>query len=101
VAVSSTTGEGIERLLGVLNDAIAPQGDEGEENRIAASLRQVLLLEAAGRALRDGARALLVVPVEAALVELRDALLSLGELRGVAVADSVLDRVFATFCLGK
>jgi tRNA U34 5-carboxymethylaminomethyl modifying GTPase MnmE/TrmE len=34
-------------------------------------------------------------------VELRDALVSLAELRGVALADSVLDRIFATFCLGK
>lgn len=101
VAVSARTGEGIEQLLVVLKDALVPHGDEGEENGTAASLRQVLLLEATGRALRDGARALGVVPVEAALVELRDALFSLGELRGVAVADSVLDRVFATFCLGK
>ena len=99
--MSARTGEGIEQLFDVLRDAIVPRGDEGEENGTAASLRQVLLLEATGRALRDGARALGVVPVEAALVELRDALFSLGELRDVAVADSVLDRVFATFCLGK
>ena len=102
VSVSAVTGEGVDQLVNALREAIGPRGAvDGEENGIAASMRQIELLEALRHALRAGADALTIVPVEAALVELRDALLSLAELRGVAVADPVLDRIFATFCLGK
>jgi len=35
------------------------------------------------------------------LVDLGVALAAVSEILGVAVGDSVLDRVFATFCIGK
>jgi tRNA U34 5-carboxymethylaminomethyl modifying GTPase MnmE/TrmE len=35
------------------------------------------------------------------LVDLRAALLGLGDILGVSADDAVLDRIFATFCVGK
>jgi tRNA U34 5-carboxymethylaminomethyl modifying GTPase MnmE/TrmE len=36
-----------------------------------------------------------------ALVDLRDALTRAAELLGPELGDAVLDRIFATFCVGK
>jgi tRNA U34 5-carboxymethylaminomethyl modifying GTPase MnmE/TrmE len=41
------------------------------------------------------------VPLEAALVDLRQALRLTGEILGVDLADAVLDHIFSRFCLGK
>jgi len=99
---SAVTGEGIEALLERLAHEVegraAAAGDEGG---IVASLRQIELLDALSKSLAAGESALEAAPLEAALVDLKDALSHTGALLGVDVGDAVLDRIFATFCLGK
>jgi tRNA modification GTPase len=41
------------------------------------------------------------VPHEMALLDLYQALAALDELTGEVVTDDILDRIFATFCIGK
>jgi tRNA U34 5-carboxymethylaminomethyl modifying GTPase MnmE/TrmE len=41
------------------------------------------------------------VPYEAALVDLREAQLGMERMLGVHADDAVLDRIFASFCVGK
>ena len=57
------------------------------------------------RALRDAlvraASALPAAPMEAVVFDLRDAVRLAAELLGHEVGDAVLDRIFATFCVGK
>src|SRR2546425_735215 len=102
VAVSAVSGEGIEALLERLaqevEDRAAAAGDEGG---IVASLRQFELLHALSTSLAAGECALGEAPLEAALVDLKDALDHAGAVLGVDVGDVVLDHIFATFCLGK
>jgi tRNA modification GTPase len=45
--------------------------------------------------------ALVEMPLEAALVDLREALVATSELLGHELGDSILDRIFSTFCVGK
>ena len=75
---------------------------DADEGGIVASLRVRERLEGAkaacGRA-RDGLMA--AVPIEAVLIDFRDALDSLEEAHGSRVDDAVLDRIFSTFCVGK
>ena len=40
-------------------------------------------------------------PDECVVVDLQVALAALGEMLGEEVSDSVLDRIFADFCIGK
>lgn len=40
-------------------------------------------------------------PDELAMLDLRDALMHLGEMLGLSTGDEILDRIFSTFCLGK
>ena len=64
-------------------------------------MRQMEGLVGLERALGNADSALRAAPVEVALVDLREALTQVSALLGVVVGDAVLDRVFATFCLGK
>jgi len=100
--VSSVTGEGLGALLARLtSEVVRLAGDEGDEEELLATLRQIEQLEALQGALIAGGSALGSLPVEVAIVDLREALDHVGALLGVEVADDVLDRVFASFCVGK
>jgi tRNA modification GTPase len=75
---------------------------DGDEGGLVASLR---VLEELGRvqAAVGSAREALgeALALEAVLVDLRHALLSLDQVLGIRSDDAVLDRVFSTFCVGK
>jgi len=56
------------------------------------------------RSIRALAGALVTIrtePIEIPLLDLREALAQASALLGVDVGDAVLDRIFATFCVGK
>jgi len=88
----------LERLTREIERRAGAAGDEG---MIVASVRQIALLETLLRALIAAEAALAQAPLEAALVDLREALVCAGAILGVDVGDAVLDRIFSTFCLGK
>jgi tRNA modification GTPase len=100
IDVSALTGAGIEHLVQRLCREVETRSD-GDAEGLVASLRQREGLDALGRALDEGASALRGAPVEVALVDLRQALGRASALLGDEVGDAVLDRIFATFCLGK
>jgi tRNA modification GTPase len=102
VFVSATTGAGIAALRSALTRMVEERvtGD-GEEGGVVPSVRQLELLDRLVEALRSAAAALEAAPVDAALVDLGDALAVAGQILGIDVADAVLDRIFATFCVGK
>jgi tRNA modification GTPase len=102
VSVSAVTGAGMAALLERLSQEVELcVGATGDEGGIVASVRQIELLQALQGALVAGEAALGDAPLEAALVDLREALDSAGALLGIDVGDVVLDHIFATFCLGK
>jgi tRNA modification GTPase len=102
VAVSAITGDGIEALLDRLAREVELRaGAAGDEGGIVASLRQLELIDALATALSSGRAALFDMPLEAVLVDLKDALDHAGAILGVDVGEAVLDRIFSAFCLGK
>jgi tRNA modification GTPase len=102
VSVSAVTGAGMAALLERLSQEVERcVGAAGDEGGIVASLRQIELLQTLQDALASSEIALGSAPLEAALVDLREALASAAALLGIDVGDAVLDRIFATFCLGK
>jgi tRNA modification GTPase len=102
VRVSAVEGTGLDALRQRLQEFVrARAGEDGDEGELVVSLRQRELLSSLSDALRRGARMSGEAPLEIALVDFRDALASASELLGVGVGDVVLDRVFASFCLGK
>jgi tRNA modification GTPase len=102
VVVSSMTGDGLDHLLDRLAQHVTDvAGDAAAESAIAASLRQCAALERIGMLLGSAGKALRGVPLEVALVDLREALEEASALLGVEVGEAVLDRIFSTFCIGK
>jgi tRNA modification GTPase len=97
ISVSAETGQGLPQLL----DAIASMGADlaGGEPSLLSRERDRVALEEAIDALDTSARQL-AVP-ELAAESLRIASQSLERLVGRIDAERVLDRLFASFCIGK
>ncbi|MFY9586703.1 MAG: GTPase, partial [Actinomycetota bacterium] len=98
--VSALTGAGIDRLVHRLCREVEARSD-GDGGGLIASLRQMEGLDLLERALIAAGSALRTTPVEVAMVDLRDALAQVSTVLGMEIGDAVLDRIFATFCLGK
>jgi tRNA modification GTPase len=102
IGVSAVTGAGLAELRrAVLATAIGGPVDAAE-GVVVTTARQRELLEAASVALTRGRGALRAgAPVELVAADVREALARLGEITGAEVGEEVLDRLFATFCIGK
>ena len=101
VAVSALTGEGIDELRGRILDFIAPAEEEREAGFIT-SLRHERLLKESLEALGQARQATLAgIPHEMLLLDLYAALQPIDAITGATTADDILNRIFATFCIGK
>lgn len=100
LAISVATGEGLDELLTAIADALGAR--VSDEGLTIARDRQRIALEAADEALTRAADAVTRgEPPELAAVDLQDTLDALAELVGLTSIEDVLDRLFATFCIGK
>jgi tRNA modification GTPase len=100
--VSALTGEGIGRLREAILETIAPEGAPDEGSGFVTSLRQARLLEEAVAGLvRAIAATEAAIPHEMLLLDLYGALRAIDEITGATTADDILNRIFATFCIGK
>ena len=99
--VSSVTGEGLHELEQALAEAAL--GKKGlEDSLVIDSLRQRDLLQRAFEALEKTlAAAETEAPLDAAAMELRDALDALGEITGEVSSADILNNIFSNFCVGK
>jgi tRNA modification GTPase len=99
---SALTGSGIPDLMKRLSGSVEERtGYDGNEGGIVVSLRVLALLGTAKAALRRAAAGLNEAPVEAALMDLRDALGVIDGIVGGKGDEAVLDRIFSSFCVGK
>jgi len=100
LAISCATGEGVDRLLEVLK---ARTGElvGGGEAAVITRARHREALEAARAALSRA----LALPAEGELAlkaeELRLAARAIGRITGRIGVEDILDRIFASFCIGK
>jgi tRNA modification GTPase len=101
IDVSAKTGLGISALVERIAEWITRRVNGDDDDTFVISLRQHDLMRSLRSALTQSAVAIATAPTEAALVDLREALALVAELLGQEVGDAVLDRIFATFCVGK
>ncbi len=91
--VSAKTGEGINEL----KRAVAGRLSCGE-SAIVTNSRHISALKRAQKALLQAEAA---EDMDCKATDLREALLSLGEISGNAVDESVIENIFSSFCVGK
>jgi len=102
IAVSALTGEGIPRLRELILEAIAPKGVFQQETGFITSLRHERLLRESAGYLDKAAEAVQsAIPHEMLLLDLYAALRPIDAITGATTADDILNRIFATFCIGK
>lgn len=102
VRISAKYGDGLDRLTEALRGLFFATPAEASPGTAIAHLHQKTALEKTAAALavaREGLMAALAPELVA--LELREALNALGEITGETTPEEILDRIFATFCIGK
>lgn len=100
--VSAATGDGLDELLVLIAKLCAVGDVESSGPPLVAGARHIACLEEAATALEAvlaGAEA--GEHVEFLAVDLHEAARALGRITGECVDDSILDRIFRDFCIGK
>ncbi|MEK7409232.1 MAG: GTPase, partial [Acidobacteriota bacterium] len=102
VIVSALTGEGIEALRARILETLAPAGGLEQEAGFITSIRHERLLREALEYLEKARTAAAgSVHHELLLLDLYGALQALDAITGATTAEDILNRIFATFCIGK
>ncbi len=100
--VSALTGEGLVELREAVLDQFAPRGELELQGGFITSLRQERLLSDAAQMLAKAREAAMAgLPHELLLLDLYGALHPFDAISGATTADDILNRIFATFCIGK
>jgi tRNA modification GTPase len=99
LAISALTGAGLDRLLNALQEAAANALGEGDA--VVTRERQRLALERCIEHLDRAAAGAATMPPELVAEDLRLAVRALGEVAGRVGVEEMLDRLFASFCIGK
>ena len=101
LSISASTGEGLEALKDRLLEQALPRTNQSG-SALLTNTRHIELVrqsrEALSRALQtmeDG------MPVDFAVVDLREAWSLLGSITGDTVHDDIVEEIFSRFCLGK
>jgi tRNA modification GTPase len=101
VAVSATTGAGLDALEAAIADA-ARGGPAVEVAPALVTARQRGALERALAHLREAEAARLAgAPQDLLAIDVRAAARAIGEVTGETIDDAVLTEIFSRFCIGK
>jgi len=100
---SAITGRGIKTINRMIINILLDNGFHLDEETILTNARHAEALKRAHHALKrlesvvDGPK----VPLALMAVDLNEAISALNEVIGIGMNDSILDRVFQNFCIGK
>ena len=92
--------QGLDELKAAIRAYFESLGPREQAGALITNRRHAEALERARDALAD-ALIVLTTDLDCAAIDLRRALHALGEITGESLDESVIDRIFARFCLGK
>lgn len=101
VVVSALTGEGLDGLRRRILEAVAPAGGAEIQPGFITSLRHESLLREALGHLEKARQGVGELAHEFLLLDLYGALQAINTITGATTAEDILNRIFATFCVGK
>jgi len=101
--VSAKSGEGIEQLKKGMFDHLSNTIVEKQgEGALVLNVRHTQCLEKAKEALQKASDSCAkAMPVDFITIDLKESVLSLGEITGELVSQEVLNTIFSKFCVGK
>ena len=100
--VSAVTGEGLDQLKRSLKALAIGKQQEAGDSVLVSRLRHKVLLAQAVESLQNALAAIDdTQSAECVALELRVALLALGEIVGAVTNEDILDQIFREFCIGK
>ena len=97
VLVSSKTGEGLERLKGVLASLL----HSTDEPAIVTNTRHIAALQAAASSLASAESAVCGAGLDCCATDIAEALEHIGSVTGRTASEDVIDGIFSRFCVGK
>ncbi len=101
IELSTVAGTGIDQLEDSVYECLVAQAGEAREPAMVTLRQQQALsralehVHAARAALAEG------VPQDLVAVDVRSAMLAVGEITGEQVSESILTEIFSRFCIGK
>jgi tRNA modification GTPase len=102
VMTAAAQNQGIEGLEGAIATAVQQGNLQAANLDLAINQRQAEVLARAHVALGHTLRSVVEkLPLDFWSIDLRGAVQALGEITGEDVTESVLDRIFSRFCIGK
>jgi len=102
VATAAALDRGIEDLETAILDAVSADNLQAANSDLAINQRQAAALTRAKVSLEQCTDTMSnKLPLDFWTIDLRGAIQALGEVTGEEVTESVLDRIFSRFCIGK
>ncbi|MCC3415825.1 MULTISPECIES: tRNA uridine-5-carboxymethylaminomethyl(34) synthesis GTPase MnmE [unclassified Microcoleus] len=102
VTAAAALDRGIEELETAILDAVSGGNLQAENSDLAINQRQAAALTRAKISLEECTNTIdNKLPLDFWTIDLRGAIQALGEVTGEEVTESVLDRIFSRFCIGK
>lgn len=102
LSISASTGAGMGELKDAMLSLALQQGLTAAQSALLANTRHIELVQQSREALQ---RALDTIeagmPVDCAIVDIREAWELLGSITGDTVHDDIIEEIFSRFCLGK
>ena len=101
-SISAGTGDGIENLQDRMLSLVLDQGLLQQGSALLTNTRHIELVRQASEALQRALDTIQAgMPVDCAVVDLREAWDDLGSITGDTVQDDMVEEIFSRFCLGK
>lgn len=101
-SLSAGTGEGMAALQDKMLSLVLDQGILQQGGALLTNTRHIELVRQASAALQRALETIQAgMPVDCAVVDLREAWDDLGSITGDTVGDDMVEEIFSRFCLGK
>ncbi|MCL2057593.1 MAG: tRNA uridine-5-carboxymethylaminomethyl(34) synthesis GTPase MnmE [Oscillospiraceae bacterium] len=102
VEASLINGDGLSNIEGAVHSLFAGHTPPGYGDAALANARHYALVMRGFDAVHRARAALGAgLPLEMPIIDMREALSSLGEITGETYSDDIIDRIFSEFCIGK
>lgn len=102
IKTAAAKPEGIDRLENAIAQAVHTGNLQAADTDLAINQRQAAALTRAKNALEQVQKAIADdLPLDFWTIDLREATQAFGEVTGDEITESMLDRIFSRFCIGK